>query len=515
MPVTEERTGGGPALAAVDLGATSGRVVVGRIASGRLTMEQVARFPNTPVLFTEGHSTEGHSTEGHSTEGLSTEGEGAEGLHWNIQALYGAVEEGLGAALRSAPGLCSVGIDSWAVDYALLRGGRMLGVPYHYRDARSARGVELVHAEADGAELFTRNGLQHLDFNTLFQLAAERESGFLDLADRLLLLPDLLAYWLTGQARAEATNASTTGLLSVADRTWDTELMERLGYPPGLFADLVGPGERIGPLTAGVAGRLGADRGRVQVTAVGSHDTASAVAAVPFETPDAAYISSGTWSLVGLELDAPVLTPEARAANFTNEGGVDGRVRFLRNVSGLWLLSESVRTWRESDRRPGAARGGGADLQELLDEAAKVEREVPVFDAADERFVPPGDMPARIRDWCGERGIRPPESRAEVVRSILESLAAAYARTIDAAEELSGRKARTVHVVGGGSRNALLCRLTARRTGRRVVAGPVEATAIGNLLVQARAAGLVSPEATLEDLRAIVRASFPVTVYEP
>lgn len=497
-PVTERRTGGEssspPALAAVDLGATSGRVVVGRLESGRLAMEQVARFPNTPVPFTEGHSTEG--------------------LHWNIQALYGAVEEGLGAAVRSAPGLCSIGIDSWAVDYALLRGGRMLGVPYHYRDARSARGVELVHAEADGAELFARNGLQHLDFNTVFQLAAERESGFLDLADRLLLLPDLLAYWLTGRARAEATNASTTGLLSVADRTWDTELMRRLGYSPGLFADLVRPGERIGPFTAGVAERLGADRDRVQVTAVGSHDTASAVAAVPFETPDAAYISSGTWSLVGLELDAPVLTAQARAANFTNEGGVDGWVRFLRNVSGLWLLSESVRTWRDADRRPGAA-GGGADLQELLDEAAKVEREVPVFDAADERFVPPGDMPARIRDWCGERGVRPPGSRAEVVRSILESLAAAYARTIDAAEELSGRKARTVHVVGGGSQNALLCRLTARRTGRRVVAGPVEATAIGNLLVQARAAGLVSPEATLEDLRAIVRASFPVTVYEP
>ncbi|WP_017539215.1 rhamnulokinase [Nocardiopsis halophila] len=481
-----------PALAAVDLGATSGRVVLGRLEEGRLTMEQVARFPNTPVRFTEGRG---------------------EGLHWNIQALYGAVEEGLGRAAAAAPGLCSIGIDSWAVDYGLLRGGRMLGVPYHYRDGRSARGVELVHAVTDGAELYARNGLQHLDFTTLFQLAAERESGFLGLADRLLLLPDLVAYWLTGRARAEATNASTTGLLSVADRSWDTGLMARLGFDPGLFADLVRPGERIGPLTPEAAGRLGTDRDGVQVTAVGSHDTASAVAAVPFEDPDAAYISSGTWSLVGLELDRPVLTARAREANFTNEGGVDGRVRFLRNVSGLWLLSESIRTWRGGTEGAGGA--DGAALEDLLAAAAAVEGQVPVFDAADPRFVPPGDMPARIRGWFEERGVRPPGSRAEVVRSILESLAAAYARTIDTAEELSGRKAGTVHVVGGGSQNALLCRLTARRTGRRVVAGPVEATAIGNLLVQARAAGLVDPDAALEDLRAIVRASFPVTVYEP
>ncbi|GAA1117493.1 rhamnulokinase family protein [Nocardiopsis composta] len=463
-------------------------MVLGRLDAGRLSLEQVARFPNTPVRFTEGRT---------------------EGLHWNIQALYGEIEEGLRRALRSAPGLSSIGIDAWAVDYALLRGGRMLGVPYHYRDPRSSRGVRLVHAEADAAELFSRNGLQHLDFNTVFQLAAERESGFLDLADRLLLVPDLIAYWLTGRACTEATNASTTGLLSVTGRSWDTGLMRRLGYPAGIFADLVRPGEPVGALTAEVAGRLGAAGGGVRVTAVGSHDTASAVAAVPFASADAAYISSGTWSLVGLELDAPVLTAEAQRANFTNEGGVDGRVRFLRNVSGLWLLSESVRTWRD-----GRA-GDDSDLRGLLAEAAAVDGGVPVFDVADERFLPPGDMPSRIRDWCAERGVRPPRSRPEVVRSILESLAAAYAEAIEEAEKLSGRKAGVVHVVGGGSQNALLCGLTARRTGRRVVAGPVEATAIGNLLVQARSAGLVPPESTLEDLRAIVRDSFPVAVYDP
>ncbi|GAB3473293.1 rhamnulokinase [Nocardiopsis coralliicola] len=482
--------GAEPAVAAVDLGATSGRVVLGRIRGGRLAVEETARFANTPVHLTQG---------------------GDDGLYWDIHALYAGVERGIRRAARSAPGLCSVGIDGWAVDYGLLRGGHLLAAPRHYRDPRTAAGVRRVHGTVSAAELFARNGLQHLDFTTLFQLAGE---PLLGAADRLLLVPDLVAYWLTGTMRTEATNASTTGLLAADGGGWDRGLLHRLALPEHLFAPLVQPGEPVGAIAPGPAARVGVAPGGVQVTAVGSHDTASAVAAVPFAeggAASAAYISSGTWSLVGLELDAPVRTPAARAANFTNEAGVDGRVRFLRNVSGLWLLEESLRTWEGS----GEAGGRHGRLAELLAAAEAVQGPVPVFDVADPRFVPPGDMPARIRDWCAEHGLAPPRGPAETVRAILESLADAYARTLAEAEALTGRRVETVHVVGGGSRNALLCRLTARRTGRAVLAGPPEAAALGNLLVQARAAGLTAPDASLGGLRALVRRFHPPQCYAP
>ncbi|MFI7483359.1 rhamnulokinase family protein [Kocuria sp. M1R5S2] len=478
----------GAAVAAVDLGATSGRVVLGGVDDGRLRLRHVARFPNQPVRLHEGNRA---------------------GLHWNITELFRSLSAGLAQACREEPDVVSIGVDSWAVDYALLRGGRMLGVPYHYRDERTAAGVEAVHARVPAQELYRRNGLQHLPFNTLFQVAADRVSGDLDLADRALLIPDLIGYWLTGQQVTEATNASTTGLLDVRARQWDAELMDRLGVPRTLFAPVVPPGAGIGALLPEVAHDLGVSQ-ELQVTAVGSHDTASAVVAVPSTGDDSAFISSGTWSLVGVELDVPVLTPESRAANFTNEGGVDGRVRYLKNVSGLWLLSESLRSWGG----PGATDAQrGTALSALIAEAADVSRPVPVFDATDDRFTAPGDMPARIADWCREHDVEPPRTRAEVVRSILESLAAAYATTIEQAERLSGRSIRTVHVVGGGSQNTLLCQLTADRTGRTVYAGPVEATAIGNVLVQARAAGIVS--GSLEALRAIVAATFEPVRYEP
>nr|BFF15038.1 hypothetical protein GCM10025699_63410 [Microbacterium flavescens] len=368
-----------------------------------------------------------------------------------------------------------------------------------------------VHAAVSPQELFTRAGLQHLPFNTVFQLAADRASGVLDLADRALLVPDLFSWWLTGVAATESTNASTTGLLSPVDRAWDVDLLDRVGLPGGLFASLVEPGTRLGPLLPSVASIIGAGPA-LGVTAVGSHDTASAVVAVPLAGDDAAYVSSGTWSLVGLELPSPLLTEEARAAGFTNEGGVDGRTRFLKNVSGLWLLSESMRSW---DGSGASAAERSSDLAALLAEAAEVTRPVSVFDATDERFSPPGDMPARIEAWCVEHDVEPPRGRAEVVRSILESLAAAYATTLRDAERLSGRTIRTVHVVGGGSQNALLCQLTADRTGCTVLAGPVEATAIGNVLVQARAAGLVDPSSSLEALRALVSASSAPVTYRP
>ncbi|GAA3841783.1 rhamnulokinase family protein [Brevibacterium ammoniilyticum] len=483
-------------LAAVDLGATSGRVILGGVADGVLRMRHIARFPNAPLNLTESQS---------GAQVVPTEG-----LYWNIQSLFAALTEGLREAAAAAPGLRSIGIDSWAVDYGLLRGGRLMGLPHHYRDGRSSRGVELVHARIDSAELFNRNGLQHLDFNTVFQLAAEEETGFLGLADRILLIPDLIAYWLTGQERSEVTNASTTGLLSVSDRQWDPVVLSRTEIPPEVLTALVSPGDRVGYLTEPVAQRLGISHA-VEVTAVGSHDTASAVAAVPFEGSHGAFISSGTWSLVGLELDSAVLSEDARKANFTNEGGVDGTVRFLKNVSGLWLLTESMRQWQ----RDATDAERSADLQSLLAEAAAVTGPIPIFDPSDDRFIPPGDMPQRIVDWFSERGIVPPRGRPEVVRSILESLADAYSTTIELAEELTNRRVDTIHIVGGGSQNTLLCELTAKRSGKRVLAGPIEATAIGNLLVQARAVGDVDSRATLNDLRAIVARSFAVTEYAP
>ncbi|MSS00202.1 rhamnulokinase [Arthrobacter sp. BL-252-APC-1A] len=475
-------------VAAVDLGATSGRVILGGVSGGRIRMRHVARFPNQPVRLHEGDGP---------------------GLHWNITELYRSLTAGLAQAFREEPDVRSIGVDSWAVDYGLLRGGKLLGLPYHYRDHRTAGGVQAVHAAVSPEELYSRSGLQHLPFNTVFQLAVDRQRGDLAMAERALMIPDLIAYWLTGRQVTEETNAATTGLLDARTRQWDTALMDRLGLSADLFAPLIAPGKQIGRLLPFVAEELGAPAG-VPVTAVGSHDTASAVVAVPFADENAAFISSGTWSLVGVELPGPVLTPESHAANFTNEGGVDGRIRYLKNVSGLWLLSESIRTWdgpgtTDSQRT--------SNLAELISQAAAVTAPVPVFDVQDERFTAPGDMPARITAWCEEHGVQPPRGRAEMVRSILESLAAAYADVIEQMETLTGRSIRTVHVVGGGSQNTLLCQLTADRTGRTVYAGPVEATAIGNVLVQARAAGLVS--GGLEELRRLVARTFEPIRYEP
>ncbi|MFF2277806.1 rhamnulokinase family protein [Agromyces sp. NPDC058126] len=469
------------AVAAVDLGATSGRVVVGRVdqSAGRLELEQLARFPNGAVRL-------------------------ASGLHWDFTGMYRDLSQGLAEAFRREPGIASIGVDAWAVDYGLLRDGRLLGEPFHYRDERTARAVDGVHAVVPFEELYRRNGLQFLPFNTLYQLAAEQASGCLGLADTLLLIPDLVAFQLTGARVAERTNASTTGLVGLADGDWDAELLARLGLGASLLPPLVSPGETVGRLRADIAAELGAP-GDTPVVAVGSHDTASAIVAVPMDAGSAAYISCGTWGLVGVELERPVTSDAARAANFTNEGGVDGRVRFLHNVMGLWLLSESVRWWERD--------GTQVVLGELLDAAAAVEFPVAVFDANDPRFMAPGDLPGRIAEWCAEHGVAAPQSRAEFARSIIESLAQAFADAVRAASTLSGVDVSTIHVVGGGALNALLCRRTADRAGLPVLAGPVEATAIGNVLVQARAQGFASGD--LESLRALVARCFAPVRYEP
>jgi rhamnulokinase len=470
----------GRLVAAVDLGASSGRVMVGRVAPGELELTEVHRFPNEPVRRPDG-------------------------LHWDILRLYAGVVAGLRDAARAADDLVSIGIDTWGVDYGLLdEAGTLLGDPYHYRDDRTAAAVDRVHEIVSPAALYARTGLQFLPFNTIYQLAAEREASILEGASTMLLIPDLLAYWLTGERVAEVTNASTTGLLDVHRRTWDTDLAGTLGIPTSLFAALGRPGDVIGPVLDEVRGETGV-AGETRVTLVGSHDTASAVVGVPATTADFAYIACGTWSLVGVELDHAILSDASREANFTNEGGVDDRIRYLRNVMGLWLLQESLRTWElDGHREP---------LPALLIAAGELTAGGPVIDPDDAAFLPPGDMPARIAAACQRSGQPPPETRPGFVRCILDSLAAAYGRAVRDAARLSGRSVVVVHIVGGGAQNALLCQLTADACELPVMAGPVEATALGNALVQARAAGLITGD--LEALRALVRSTQDIRRYEP
>ncbi|MBM9468267.1 rhamnulokinase [Nakamurella leprariae] len=465
-------------LAAVDLGASSGRVMLGRIGSGRLELTELHRFRNGPVRLPDG-------------------------LYWDVLGLYQDVLVGLGRAVRQAPGLAGAAIDSWAVDYGLVDpDGALVGNPRHYRDARTAAVIDRVHATVDAAELYRRTGLQHLPFNTLYQFAADPAVSVP--GRTALLVPDLLGYWLTGRQITEQTNASTTGLLDARTGAWDDELIRRLGFPDDLLAPLLPPGEEIGPLTPEVATDLSLSR-PLPLTTVGSHDTASAVLGVPADTPDFGYISCGTWGLVGVELDAPVLTDGSRDANFTNERGVDGTVRYLRNVMGLWLLSESVRTWQRS--------GTTVDLAELIERAAALPAGGPRIDPDDPVFAPPGDMPERIRRACAARDQPVPDSPEALVRCVLDSLATAFAATLAEAERLSGRAVSVVHLVGGGSQNALLCQLTADTSGRPVVAGPVEATALGNLLVQARTHGALSGDRWA--LRRELRRAVPLRTYRP
>ncbi len=461
------------AVAAVDLGATSGRVVLGRVGPDQLDIIDVHRFRNIPVRTRDG-------------------------LHWNILELYRNVVEGLRKAVVIEPNLISIGIDSWAVDYALLRHGRMIATPYHYRDERNHRGLEAVDQLLAAGELYAANGLQFLPFNTVYQLAVDRDDGLLDQAT-MLLIPDLIAYWLTGARFAERTNASTTGLVDVTTGTWHDKLRTILGLPQELLPPLISPGNRIGSLTQDVALELGA--AQIDVVAVGSHDTASAVAAVPMRSPNAAYLCSGTWSLIGVEVDEPILSEESRAANFTNEGGVDGHTRYLRNAMGMWLVNECVNAWQKD--------GATVDLVGLVSDASHADDYV-IFDVEHPSLLPAGDMPSRILDLAPRLQYT---DRATVVRSIFESLAWAYAQTLETLQRISGVTIETVHIVGGPSQNPLLCQLIADRSGRPVIAGPVEATAIGNLLVQARSAGLI--DGTLHHLRELVTRTTKPLEYKP
>ena len=455
-------------VAAVDLGASGGRVIAARVSGSGVDLHEVSRFPNEPVL--------------------------AGGtLYWDILRLHGSVLAGLSAAAAAFP-LAGVGIDAWGVDYGLLdAAGTLIGNPVHYRDSRT----DGVTSPVPAADLYAVTGIQHLPFNTIYQLTAAARTPALAAARTLLLIPDLLGYWLTGRAGAEVTNASTTALLDVSTRSWASNLIKKAGIPDGLFPPLRQPGDIIGP--------VGVLPGAVPLIAVGSHDTASAVAAVPAAGPGFAYISSGTWSLVGMELSKPVLTQASRLANFTNEAGIDGTIRYLRNVTGLWLLQECQRDW--------TARLGPLSLDSLLAQAARIPPLRYLIDADDPVFLPPGDMQDRIASWLTARGMPSPSGPAEITRCILDSLALAYRRALTDAQRLSGQHADVVHIVGGGSRNELLCQLTADATGLPVIAGPAEATAVGNVLVQARALG--AAPASLDGMRRLLRDTQELRRYSP
>ena len=517
-------------VVAIDLGASSGRVLRGVFDGERLAIEECSRFPNGPV------AVPGPRRSDASQSG----GEAQVAYEWDILALWRGILEGLReASLRGA--VDAIGIDTWAVDYGLLDDdGRLIGSPASYRSARCGVGASEVLDRWDSSWLYEHNGLQFQPFNTLFQRVADRGERRADCARMALRIPDLLAYWLTGEARSELTNASTTGLVNAMERDWDPEILYRLRDDFGvehLFPLIIEPGEIVGE--ARVEGLdLHTSTGEpTPVVAVGSHDTASAVAGVPAQTGSFAYISSGTWSLVGTELGAPVLSEEARAANFTNELGVDGTVRFLANIMGMWVQQECLREWASlGDSASGSGGRVDWDLLDAQTEAAQPARYL--LDMSSPELMAPGGMVERVRslwvpgpgvsfagndssslDEAGE-GIGDPQAsgvdpceRATVLRAITDSLALAYRRAIRRTIELSGNRPEAIHLVGGGSKNRLLAQETADATGIPVIAGPVEATALGNMLVSLRAIGAAS--GTLMDLRAISLASSGLVTYEP
>lgn len=470
---------------AIDLGATSGRVIAGLVGDAQFELIELHRFENRPV-------------------------ETDEGLFWNFEALLRDITAGIAklgdfGEVKGLP-VHSVGIDTWAVDFgALDAAGRLLVSPRHYRDVRNQFGVADIHSRIDAAELFKINGLQHQPFNTIFQLAALRiqDAETWRKIDKILLLPDLIAYFLTGAAVCEVTNASTTGLFDVATQSWSHRLLELTATRDDQFARLLQPGSVIGGLLPELVSNP--TLAQTQVVAVASHDTASAVVGSPLPSRTSAFLSSGTWSLLGLELDEPVLTDSARVENFTNELGAEGRIRYLKNLSGLWLLSQSIEQWQ--------AQGGEiVDLHELLTLAAN-EPTSGTFDVTDDEFFAPGDIPARIQVAMKRAGHPVPQTRPAIVRVILESLAKSYGETVTSLRQTTGIAIDRICVVGGGSANALLCQLTANATGLPVSAGPAEATAIGNLLIQATASGLI--EGNLEAGRNVVAERFEILEFQP
>jgi len=465
---------------AFDLGAESGRAVLGTLHGCKLSIHEVRRFPNTP-----------RALAGH--------------IHWNVYALFDemktAMREGA-AALGARPE--SIGVDTWGVDFGLLAGnGDLLGLPFCYRDHRNIGAMEEYFKIVPREALYEATGIQFLPFNTLFQIYAmvRERSPLLDAAADLLFMPDLFNYLLTGRKAAEFTIATTSQILDPRTKAWIPGLFQAMGLSKRILQDIIEPGTVLGPLTEKVIAETGF-RG-VPVVATAGHDTAAAVAAVPADGRNWAYISSGTWSLVGVEENAPIISPQSLESNFTNEGGVGGTIRFLKNVTGLWLVQGCRKEW---------AKAGPISYEELVKAAAAAPAFAAFIDPDCPDFLNPPDMPEALNDYCRKTGQKPPGSRAALVRVLLESLALKYRFVIDQLRLVLGHSIEKIHVIGGGSRNGLLCQFTANATGLPVVAGPAEATAVGNILVQAMATGQVS---SLAEMRAIIRGSFDLRTYEP
>jgi rhamnulokinase len=467
-------------LVAVDLGAQSGRVAVGTLDGERLAVKEVHRFPNVPVR----------------TRGT---------LNWDILRLYQDVLDGLRAAARETGRIDGVAVDSWGVDFGLIDcKGRLLQNPTHYRDGRRARAVERVLERVPARELYERTGIQLIPINTVFELAAMAVDGdpALSAAETLLLVPDLMHYWLCGVPTSELSNATTTQCFDPRRGTWADDLLDRLEVPTRFLPDVVEPGSILARVDRDVADdtRIG----DAAVVAVATHDTGSAVAAVPFRARGSAFVSAGTWSLVGVEVDDPVISDATFAANVTNEGGVAGTFRLLRNVTGLWLVDECRRSW--------ALEGHEYSFDQLVALAREAPSLRSFIEPNDPVFVEPGDMPGRVRAFCAHTGQAEPVEPGAVVRCILESLALKHAETVELLGSVTGRSPSDIHVVGGGARNELLCRWTAHASGLPVYAGPQEATLLGNLLVQAMSLGEI---ASLVEIREIVAASVTLVTHEP
>jgi rhamnulokinase len=476
---------------ALDLGAESGRGVLGMFDGERLTLAEVHRFANRPVQM------------------LDT-------LYWDLPQLFDGIKTAMRRAAATDRGLDGVGVDTWGVDFGLIgRNDTLLGNPVHYRDARTEGMLEAAFRRVPRERIYEISGLQFLPFNTLYQLLALRlsDSPLLEMAETLLLMPDLLGWLLTGRRVGERTNASTTQLFDPRAGRWSDELCQALNLPRAILPELVDPGTELGPLRRPLAEEVGLDPA-LTVLLPGTHDTASAVAAVPVVRPagvaavvgppDWCYLSSGTWSLLGVEVARPVIDPETLRSNFTNEGGVAGTTRLLKNIMGLWLVQECRRTW--------ARQGRDYSYDDLHARAKAARPFAALVEPDDPSFLAPGDMPARLAAYCSRTGQEPPGDEGGFVRCALEGLALKYRWTIERLEAIVGTTIRTIHIVGGGTQNTLLCQFAADACGRVVHSGPVEATAAGNVLLQAMARGRIG---SLADARAIVARSFPVTVYEP
>ena len=468
-------------FAAIDLGAESGRVVLGSVSERKLELKEMHRFPNGPVRILDE-------------------------LHWDVLRLWAEMKQGLGLAWREAGGLAGAGIDTWGVDFGLLaRGDALLGNPFHYRDARNDGMLEKAFAIVPRQRIFEQTGIQFMQFNTVFQLLSMRlsNSALLERAETLLMMPDLFNFWFTGRKCVEFSNATTTQAYNPREGRWAGELITQLGLPGNVFPEIVPSGTVLGPVRKDIREELGI--GELPIIAPATHDTGSAVAAVPADPKRGwAFLSSGTWSLMGMEVHAPMISEQSLAYNFTNEGGVGGTYRFLKNIMGLWLVQECRRTWQRA--------GQEYSYAQLADLAGSAKPFTTLLNPDDASFLPPGDMPARIAEFARKTGQPVPQDPGQFVRCCLESLALTYRQTLRRIEACTGRKAEVVHIVGGGCQNKHLSQWAADATGCTVVAGPVEATAAGNIAVQALAGGVFSD---IWAARELIRRSFEVTVYEP